>query len=146
MINNSSPLRCNFVTTNSIKQPIGILALWNCLDWRKIPCNGLNTEPRRGAEVWCSFRPSELQNVDRLLWDFSAMMPKINCLPWLKLLWKWLWKILSLLIKRLICFCYQIYLLCKCRHSYATMKVMTSEQNISSCLFKHTAVFNLWHW
>ncbi len=42
-------------------------------DWLKIPHHGLSTEPRRGAEVWSSFRPAELQNAERLLWDVSAM-------------------------------------------------------------------------
>ncbi len=50
-------------------------------DWLKIPRHGLNPEPRRGAEVWSSFRPAELQNAKRLLWDVSAMTPKMNCFP-----------------------------------------------------------------
>ncbi len=41
----------------------------------------MSPEPRRGAEVYCSCRPPELQNAERLLWDFSTMTLKINCLP-----------------------------------------------------------------
>ncbi len=34
----------------------------------------------RGHEQ-TSFRPAELQNAERLLWDFCPLTPKINCLP-----------------------------------------------------------------
>ncbi len=49
-------------------------------DWLKIPCDSLNTEPRRGAEVWWSFRSPELQYAERLLWDFLPDETK-NKLP-----------------------------------------------------------------
>ncbi len=49
-------------------------------DCLKCARHSLNTERRRDAEVQCSFRPPELQNGERLLWDFSMMTPKINCL------------------------------------------------------------------
>ncbi len=43
--------------------------------WLNIPCDGLSTELpelQRGAEVWCSFRPPELQNAERFLWNFNT--------------------------------------------------------------------------
>ncbi len=47
-------------------------------DWPKSAHHGLNTEPRRGAEVYCSFRWPELQYAERLFWIFCPMTPKIK--------------------------------------------------------------------
>ncbi len=40
-------------------------------NWSKIRRDGLNTEPRRGAEVLSSFRPRDLQNAEKVITGFE---------------------------------------------------------------------------
>ncbi len=59
-------------------------------DQPKNACHSLNTEPKRGGEVWCSFRSPELQNAERL-----ALFPNskrvVGSIP------GWCWNLLCVL-------------------------------------------------
>ncbi len=69
------------LTTTLLKSTALEHTIWNDPWLAKIPFDELNTEPRWGAEVYCSFRSPELQHAERLLWNFRLMTPKINRLP-----------------------------------------------------------------
>ncbi len=84
----------------SLDQPIGTWGLWNYHDWPKSVCHRLNTEPKRGAEVYFLSDHLNYNILKGYNGLFSMMTPKINCLPQLS---KWnVYTTIGLMVIRIV--------------------------------------------